>query len=188
MKKILGYIVLIVVSVIVAIALFYSYYPTLVDAYQRHGILGVVVSVIVSIVLFILLFLLIRLTEWATKVINYKEEEPKDHGEIYKQILRPRRMDEKGEEKSLLWSDIKDFANKLDKEQLRQEAIVWGENGNGGGIYSIAIATDDLIDPTGECLEPISDYANSDDESDKEIAKSEPVVMKKGTLIIEVDF
>lgn len=103
-----------------------------------------------------------------------------------KQVVRPKRMNSNGEEKNILWSDIKEFVNSLTEEQLSQEVIFWGDE-NGGGIYSIAITQDDLINPSGDGVEPLSFYMNSENSDDIETAKEEPIVIKKGTIILEVD-
>lgn len=110
-----------------------------------------------------------------------------DYLEMTKQVVRPKRMSEHGFEKNLMWSDIKDFVNSLSEEQLQQELIVWGDE-KGGGIFSIAIAQDDLINPSGDGVEPVSFYANSEDADDRETAENESIVISKGSIILELDF
>jgi len=104
-----------------------------------------------------------------------------------KEVLRPKRMNDQGDERSILWSDIKEFVNSLTDEKLQQEVIVWGEE-KGGGITSIVITEDDLINPSGEGVEPISVYSNSENEEDRKIAEEETIVMTKGTLVLELNF
>lgn len=107
--------------------------------------------------------------------------------EMTKQIVRPKRMDEQGNEKPLTWDDIKQFANTLTNEQLQQPAFVWGDE-KSGHIFSIAETQDDLINPSGEGVEPKSLYAQSDDDFVKAITENEPIVLSKGRIILELDF
>jgi hypothetical protein len=93
------------------------------------------------------------------------------------QIVRPKRMVD-NEEQPLLWSDIKTFCDGLTKDELQQNVKVWGYE-KGGGIYSIAVITEDLVNPTGDSIETISAYDDLEDE---------PIVMPKGTIVMELDF
>lgn len=121
------------------------------------------------------------ITDYKIKIINMTNPS------MLKDAVRPRRMNSKGEEKNLLWSDLKEFVNSLNDEQLQQEILVWDEDGGGGMIYSISITEDDMINPSGEGLEPISLYSNSDDAEDIELAKYEPIILRKGAIILNMD-
>lgn len=108
--------------------------------------------------------------------------------EMTKQVLRPHRLDENGNEKSIIWMDILNFCKTLTLEELHQDVRVWGDE-KGGGIYAISVIQDDLINPSGEGVEMKSMYINdSEDEESREMAEDEPVVMPKGTIIFELDF
>lgn len=106
--------------------------------------------------------------------------------EMTKQLVRPHRMDENGNEESLTWEDIYYFCLTLNTAQLKQNVRVMGDE-KGGGIYAISEVQDDLINPSGEGLEMKSIYSNGDNE-DKEIAEDEDVIVSKGTIIFEIDF
>lgn len=106
--------------------------------------------------------------------------------EILENVVRPRIMKNE-HEMPLSWQDLKDFIMGLTEAELKQQVIVWGEE-TGGGIFAIAKTTEDLINPSGDGLEPVSIYANSDDPDDKEIAENESAVYKKGKLILQADF
>ena len=103
--------------------------------------------------------------------------------EAAEQVVRPKRMNDKNEELTLKWSDIKSFCDTLTPEQLSQNVVVWGDY-KGGGIYSIAIANDDLINPSGDGVEPKSLYEDEDDFD----VNDETIVMNKGQIILELDF
>jgi hypothetical protein len=107
--------------------------------------------------------------------------------QMTKQLVRPHRMDKKGDEKSLIWEDIYNFCLTLTPDKLKQPVRVWGEE-KAGGIYAISEIQDDLINPSGEGLETKSSYANSEDESDREAAEDEAVILPKGTIIFDLDF
>ena len=108
--------------------------------------------------------------------------------QMTKQLVRPHRMDEKGNEESLIWDDIFYFCLTLTPDQLKQPVKVWGEE-KAGGIYAISEIQDDLINPSGEGVEMKSMYINeSEDEESREIAEDEPVVIPKGTIIFDLDF
>lgn len=107
--------------------------------------------------------------------------------ELFKQVVRPKRMDEKGEEKSLTWQDVKTFCDTLAESELNQNLQVWGDE-KGGGIYAISIAIDEGINPSGDSIEPRMLYSKSANKEDREIAHDEVTVVKKGTIILEADF
>jgi hypothetical protein len=110
-----------------------------------------------------------------------------DHNESFEQVVRPHRLDENKEERSLLWSDIKAFANSLTEEQLQLEVKAWGDE-KGGGIFSIAILRDDYINPSGEGVEPRSIYTDDPEYKEDCSEENEPAVYEKGQIILELDF
>jgi len=87
----------------------------------------------------------------------------------------------------LTWAQVKAFCESLTAEELSEDVLVWGDE-KGGMAFAISRTNDDAINPSGDGLEPVSFYANSEDPDDREIAEYEPVVMKKGSIILEVDF
>ncbi len=107
--------------------------------------------------------------------------------EAIKQVVRPMRLDHKGNEKTMLWKDIKEFCDTLTAEQLEQDVLIWGDE-KGGGAFAISILQDDMINPSGEGIEPKSFYAESEDEVDRATAEEEIIVIHKGKIIIDVDF
>ncbi len=78
------------------------------------------------------------------------------------------------------YKELKTFLNLLSNEQLEQEVVVIGEAFN-GKMTNFWITEEDQVNPTGECLEPISVY---DDDPDFDCCD---VIYEKGTLLILVD-
>jgi hypothetical protein len=107
--------------------------------------------------------------------------------QMTKQLVRPHRMDKKGDEKSLIWEDIYNFCLTLTPDKLKQPVRVWGGE-KAGGIYAISEIQDDLINPSGDSLEMKSIYTDSEDKEDREIGEEEDTVVSKGSIIFEIDF
>lgn len=109
--------------------------------------------------------------------------------EAFKKVLSPTELDDNGNKKKkpLTWADIKDYANSLSDEELKQPVRYCGEY-KGGEVYSIYILNDDFINPSGDGIEPRSYYAESEDPDDREMAESEPIVLPKGSILLDVDF
>ena len=79
------------------------------------------------------------------------------------------------------WADLKEFANQLDEDQLTQTVRWWGDDEEGGPIKGVDIINDDMINPTGDGLEPRCAYSD-DPEYD-----NEPAFLLKGTIMLEGD-
>jgi hypothetical protein len=101
-------------------------------------------------------------------------------------ILVSDEKDENGYQKPFTYRQIRDFLNTASDDILDQDSLIWGSE-TGGQIYSLSITTEPFINPSGECCEPKSQYANSEDDEDREIADMEPHVLEAGRLIIEAD-
>jgi hypothetical protein len=189
MKKIAGYFVLAGIISLVVVLIIWGWSNVYIAAYKKAGIWGLIAATIVLVVIYYIIRFIQLSYNWGVKaIVDKKINNEYDDSDLLENVVRPRRMEANDEERSLLWSDIKEFANGLSEHQLKQEAVVWGENDNGGGIYAISITRDDLINPSGEYLETVGLYANSEDDDDRETARTEQVIVKKGTIIIEVDF
>lgn len=103
--------------------------------------------------------------------------------ETVNQVVRPHRMDDKGNEQPLTWADLKNFANALSEEQLSQPVRTWREE-FAATVFAVEVAVDDLINPSGDGLEPRAVYSQSDDAADQETAQEEPVVYPKGSIFL----
>jgi len=71
------------------------------------------------------------------------------------------------DQKSMTCGELKQFLSTLTEDQLAQEVKVSGEK-DCWWISGTDILTEDHINPSGEGMEPLSDYAD-DDECDKTI-------------------
>lgn len=81
--------------------------------------------------------------------------------------------------------DLRDFLNNVDEEFLtRTPYILIGDNESADRINTIEVFNEDHINPSGECLEPLSVYSESEDEEDRQLAKDETPVYRKGDLFL----
>ena len=106
--------------------------------------------------------------------------------EVFDQILRPHEMDELNNEKAITWAHIKSFCDTLTAEELQQPVRFVGES-KGGEVFAISKAAGDLFNPSGEGLERVDLYADSEDVSDRETAEEESISFSKGDIFLEVD-
>ena len=79
--------------------------------------------------------------------------------------------------------DIRDFLNNQPEEFLiKPPYILIGDNEQADRINSAGVLDEHHINPSGECWEPISVYSKSEDVDDRELAKTESVVGRKGDI------
>lgn len=84
--------------------------------------------------------------------------------------------------KPYYWKDLKDFCNTLTEDQLNYQ-VSWIGEYRGGNVANVESFAEDMIDPSGEGIEPVSVY-----EGDKDFdIEQETVVFEKGTPMIWVD-
>ncbi|WP_314243793.1 hypothetical protein [Empedobacter tilapiae] len=89
----------------------------------------------------------------------------------------------KSTEIGLTWKEVKELLNTYTDEQLESKAILHRIDNEECKIDGLVIdefyeTEEDFINPSGECIEPISLY--EDDNSNEEI------VLKKGTPILYI--
>lgn len=77
--------------------------------------------------------------------------------------------------------DLKKFLNSLTGEQLGQKIKAWGNGISVKIINSVEINEFDLINPSGEFLEPIFLYKD-----EPSIIEEELVIVKKGEIIFQL--
>lgn len=81
----------------------------------------------------------------------------------------------------LTYADLKHHIDSLTPEQLRMHVFWYGERG-GGEVYGLDIMSEDMINPSGDGMEPVSLYTD-----DPELLQTEKVVAKKGQPLLCVD-
>lgn len=82
---------------------------------------------------------------------------------------------------------LKNFLNSLNEDELKQPVRFWGEE-VGGTITSAEILSDDYINPSGECCEPRAPYLKGGEFFEEgEDMEDEPIVLRKGAIVFEVD-
>jgi len=102
-------------------------------------------------------------------------------------LLRSNKLDKRNNEKPLTLRQLKDLLNTLDDNILDQDAWVWNEKGS-NGLYQIIQLTEDMINPSGEGVEPVSIYTDDmkTDKEKEEFLKEEEVIFKKGFVIFDM--
>lgn len=85
--------------------------------------------------------------------------------------------------------DLRDFLNQQEETFLeKQPYILMGDDDMATRIKSVHVLTVDHINPSGECWEPVSLYAESEDPEDWELALSEPVCGRAGDFFFTGGF
>lgn len=78
--------------------------------------------------------------------------------------------------------DLKKILNTLSGEQLGQKLKVWGSWMPNSELIKIEIIEEDLINPSGEFLEPVSVYKD-----EPGVLEEEQVIVKKGEIWFQAD-
>jgi len=83
------------------------------------------------------------------------------------------------------WADIKEFANKLDEQQLSEPVRWWGEE-EGGEIINAVTLEEDYVQ-TDECMEPVSvqEYEEGEDPYEVALTKGTPILYSDSLLTEE---
>lgn len=81
------------------------------------------------------------------------------------------------------WYDLKKFCNSLKPEQLGHEVKAWGEY-KAFTLKGVEELEDDMFDPSGEGMEPVSFYKDSEE---WEQVKDEPTLAVKGEPRLIID-
>ena len=89
-------------------------------------------------------------------------------------------------QKTITWRQLKNFCNKLNDTQLKKKVSWCGEE-RGGKVVSVNKFREDMINPSGEGIEPVSIYKEETNPDYQIEWEDEPVVFAKGTPIIWVD-
>lgn len=91
---------------------------------------------------------------------------------------------------TLTWRQVKEVLDKLPDERLDDNVLIWkmpedeGFEQGADGIASgwakeVWLATEDMINPSGDGVEPISLY-----EDEPDLLESEDVVLKNGAIVL----
>lgn len=83
------------------------------------------------------------------------------------------------------WYDLKTFCNSLTGEQLGYKVKAWGE-GMGLTLKGVELMEDDMFDPSGEGMEPVSLYKNDPDIKWEDF-KDEPTLAYKDEPRLIID-
>lgn len=70
-----------------------------------------------------------------------------------------------GEAQPMTWQQMKDLCNSLDETQLKNQIHAWG-NEWAQAIIGVVEVTQDMVNPSGEGLEPISVYREDPEYAD----------------------
>jgi hypothetical protein len=84
--------------------------------------------------------------------------------------------------------ELKAALEALTPEQLAQPARWWGEE-RGGEIERVAIVKEELVNPTGDCWEPLRSYQAEVDSGRVTFdeIRADGGVIPAGTAVLEVD-
>lgn len=85
------------------------------------------------------------------------------------------------EGREITYNDIAFLLPSMSKDQLNQPIIFWGD-GIGGKFNKVFVLGEDHINPSGDGNEPISTYKD-----EPETIEGEPVTLRKGTIILQLD-
>jgi len=93
------------------------------------------------------------------------------------------------ENKKFTYRDLLEQLKSLADDQLGQEVRTCGLDRAGAPIDMLWVVEEDQINPSGEGMEPISLYTDPTntaytDEERKDILEEEPIVCKKGTILL----
>lgn len=87
------------------------------------------------------------------------------------------------ERERFTWYELKKFCNTLTGEQLGHEVIAEGEY-KGFTLKGVEVLQDDMFDPSGEGMEPVSHYRGKIEWED---VKNEPILAVKGEPRLIID-
>jgi len=94
------------------------------------------------------------------------------------------------ENEKFTWYDLKKFCNELSPDLLGQEVVIWGEE-KAFTVKGTELLEDDFFNPSGEGLEPVFLYKNSQEQEDldywEEWLKDEPILCHKGDPRLLID-
>jgi hypothetical protein len=84
----------------------------------------------------------------------------------------------------ILFAELKARLDQMTPEQLAMP-VYWVGEDRGAPIVGLEMLNEDHINPSGDGMEPLSAYA--DDEDFEAIKAEQPVVARKGQLLLLVD-